>query len=99
MILLLVTLMENAPMLRLQCTRMSDTGQNTFVVQATDNLATNEIREEMAQIRIKLVLVFNHLSGGAEEVNVIYCLTKPHHRQNRITMKTMHMQLMMTCEF
>ena len=58
-------------------TRMSDTGRNTFAMQATHNLATDKIREEMYQIMIELGLVLKHATGGAEKVNVVNYLTKP----------------------
>ena len=37
--------------------RKSDTGRNTFAVQSTHNPATDEIREEMTQMRTELGLV------------------------------------------
>ena len=42
--------------------RKSDTGRNTLAVQSTHNTATNEIREEMAQMRIELGLVVKHIT-------------------------------------
>ena len=58
-------------------TRKSDTGRNTFVVQSTHNPATDEIREEMAQMRTELGLVLKHVTGGAEKINAVNYLVKP----------------------
>ena len=44
-------------------TRMSNTGRNNFAVQSTHNPATNETREEMAQMRTELGLVLKHVTG------------------------------------
>ena len=58
-------------------TRKSDSGRNTFAVQATHNPAADEIREEMAQMRTELGLVLKYVSGGAEKVNAVNYFTKP----------------------
>ena len=46
-------------------------------MQATHNLAIDEICEEMAQMRIKLRLVLKHVNEGEEKVNAVNYLTKP----------------------
>ena len=56
---------------------MSDTGRNTFVVQSTHNPATDEIREEIAQMRTEFGLVLKHVTGGAEKINAVKYLAKP----------------------
>ena len=56
---------------------MFDTGRNTFVVQSTHNPATDEIREEMAQMRTELGLVLKHVTRGAEKINAVNYLSKP----------------------
>ena len=44
-------------------TRKSDTGRNTFILRSTHNPATEEIDEEMAQIRSQFGLVLKHVTG------------------------------------
>ena len=58
-------------------TRKSDTGRNTFAMKFTHNPATNEIREEMAQMRTELGLVLKHVTRGAEKINAVNYLPKP----------------------
>ena len=58
-------------------TRKSDTRRNTFAVQSTHNPATDEIREEMAQIRTELGLVLKHVTRGVEKINAVNYLAKP----------------------
>ena len=57
--------------------RKSDNGRNTYAVQSTHNPATDDIREEMAQMRTELGLVFKHIIRGAEKINAINYLSKP----------------------
>ena len=45
-------------------TGKSDAERNTFAVQSTHNPATDEIREEMAQMRTELGLVLKHVTGS-----------------------------------
>ena len=54
-----------------------DTGRNTFVVKSINNPTTNEMHEELSQMRTELGLVLKHVNGGAEKVNAINYLTKP----------------------
>ena len=58
-------------------TRKSDTGRNTFVLQSTHTLATDDIREEMAQMRNEFGLVLKQITGGAEKINAFNYLSKP----------------------
>ena len=48
-------------------TRKSVTERNTSAVQYTHNPATDEIREEIAQMRTELGSVLKHITGGANE--------------------------------
>ena len=59
------------------CTRKSYTGRNTFAVQSIHNPATDEIREEMAQMRTELGLVLKHVTGDAKKINTINYMSKP----------------------
>ena len=58
-------------------TRKVDTGRNTFAVQSTHNPATNEIQEDMAQMRTELGLVLKHITRGVEKINAVNYLPKP----------------------
>ena len=58
-------------------TRKSYTGRNTFAVQSAHNPATDEIREEMAQMRTENGLVLKHITGGAEKINAVNYFSKP----------------------
>ena len=44
-------------------TRKSDTGRNTFAVRSTHNPSTDEIHEEMAQMRTEFGFVLKHIAG------------------------------------
>ena len=46
-------------------------------MQSTHNPATEEIREEMAQMITELGLVLKHVTGGAEKINAVNYLSKP----------------------
>ena len=46
-------------------TRKLDTGRNTFPEQSAHNPATDEIREEMEQMRTEFGLVLKHVTRGA----------------------------------
>ena len=58
-------------------TRKSDIGRKTFAVQSTHNPTTDEIREEMAQMRTELGLVLKHVTGVVEKINAVNYLSKP----------------------
>ena len=45
-------------------------------MQSTHNPATDEIGEEMAQMRTELGLVLKHVTGGAEQINAVNYLCK-----------------------
>ena len=45
-------------------------------MQSTPNPATDEIREEMCEMRTELGLVLKHITGGAEKINVVNYLSK-----------------------
>ena len=46
-------------------------------MQSTHNPATDEIREEMAQMRTELGLVLKHFHWGVEKINAVNYLAKP----------------------
>ena len=46
-------------------------------MQATHNPATDEIHEEMDQMRTKLWVVLKHVTIGLKKVNAVNYLTKP----------------------
>ena len=57
-------------------TRKSDTGRNTFVVQSTHNPATDEILEEIAQMRTELGFVLKHVTRVQKNINAVNYLSK-----------------------
>ena len=57
------------------CTWRTDTRRNTFAIHATNNQYSDEIHEEVDQMRTELGLVLKHVSGGAEKVNTVNYLT------------------------
>ena len=44
--------------------RKLDTRRNTFAVQSSQNSVTDDVREEMAQMRTELGLVLKHVARG-----------------------------------
>ena len=66
-------------------TRKSDTGRNTFAVQSTHNPSTDEIREEMAQMRTELELVLKNVTRGVEKImQSTTCRNHRHQMMNAI---------------
>lgn len=80
-VLLRVDPMENVVILTLQrscrkylankawSTSNSDTRRNILVVQARNNPTADEMREELAQMKTELGLVFKYVSIGEDKVN------------------------------
>ena len=52
-------------------TRNLDTRRNTFAVHSTHNPATDEICEDMSQMRTEFGFVLKHITGGAEKMNAV----------------------------
>ena len=46
-------------------------------MQSTHNPTTDEMREEMIQMRAELGLVLKHITGGVEKINAVNYLSKP----------------------
>lgn len=58
-------------------TGKSETGRNTFTIQATNNQAADEIHEQMVQMRTELGLVLKDVAREDENVNALKYLTIP----------------------
>ena len=58
--------------------RKSNTRKNAFSIQATENQTTDDIYEEMSQMRTELGLVLKHVSVGAVMVNAVNYFEKSH---------------------
>ena len=62
-------------------------------MQSTHNQATDEIREEMAQMRTELGLVLKHVTGGPGKINDVNYLSKNHrHKMMSAIMRRIPMQ-------
>ena len=75
-------------------TRKSDTGRNTFAVQSTHHPATDDIREEMAQMRTELGLVLKHVTGVQKRLMQSTTWLNHHPLTVNVTMRRIPMQSM-----
>ena len=73
-------------------TRKSDTGRNTFAVQSTHNPATDDIREEMAQMRTELGLVLKHVTGVQQRIMQSTTWLNHHLQSMSVIMRRIPMQ-------
>ena len=75
-------------------TRKSNTGTNTFAAQSTHNPITEEIREEMAQMRTELGLVLKHVTGVQKRLMQSTTWLNNHFKLMSVIMRRIPMQSM-----